>query len=332
MESTILVTGGAGYIGSHTVRVLLEAGRKVVVLDNLSAGKLMAVPKGALFEKCDTRDLPELIKVFAKHRPSAVLHFAAWLAAGDSVYKPLEYYDNNVVGSIRLLTAMAQFNVKHFVFSSTSAVYGQPDHVPIIENFPFHPESPYGQTKLAVEQILPWAELAHGIKSVALRYFNAAGAHPDGTMGLDTPDPTQLIPRAITAILRHQPVEINGTDWPTPDGTCIRDYIHVCDLAEAHVKSLEHLENGGKSTAYNLGTGHGTSVKQIITAIEKVSGRQFKIKLNPRRPGDPAQSFANCDKAFRELAWKPKFTDVNDIVKTAWQWHSTHPQGYGREE
>ncbi len=328
MQKPILVTGGAGYIGSHTVRVLLEAGRKVVVVDNLSAGKLVAVPKGALFEKADTRDLPALIKIFEKHRPSAVLHFAAWLAVGDSVEKPLEYYDNNVIGSIRLLTAMAQFQVKNFVFSSTSAVYGQPSRVPIDESFPYQPESPYGQTKLAVEQILPWAELAHGIKWVALRYFNAAGAHPDGTMGLDTPSATQLIPRVITALLNNQPAEINGTDWPTPDGTCIRDYIHVCDLAEAHLKSLELLENGGGSGAYNLGTGHGTSVKQIIIAIEKASGLKIKIKLNPRRAGDPAEVWANCDKAMSELNWKPMFTDVDQIVKTAWRWHSTHPHGY----
>lgn len=332
MKQPILVTGGAGYIGSHTARALVETGRGVVVVDNLGAGKELAVPKGAVFEHADTRDLEAMRRIMKQYHPSAVMHFAAFLAVGDSVEDPLRFYDNNVSGAIHLLQAMVENGVKQFIFSSTCAIYGQPNHVPIDESFPPRPESPYGQTKLAVEQMLPWVERAHGMQWISLRYFNAAGAHADGTMGLDTPHPTQLIPRAILALLHGEAAEVNGTDWPTFDGTCIRDYIHVSDLASAHIRALERLEKGGASTMYNLGTGQGSSIKQVLQAIELASGKKLTVVNKPRRPGDPAEVFADSAKAQKELSWSPKYTDINDIVKTAWQWHSTHPKGYSEND
>ncbi|MFA6082517.1 MAG: UDP-glucose 4-epimerase GalE [Patescibacteria group bacterium] len=322
MVQPILVTGGAGYIGSQTVQALLDAGKSVVVVDNLSAGSRRLVPDGVAFEQADTRDVTEMNRIMKQYHPSAVMHFAAHLAVGESVEKPIEYYDNNVVGVIRLLDAMRQNNVKRFIFSSTCAIFGQPKTVPVSEYLPPNPESPYGQTKLAVEQLLPWAEKAYGIKWTALRYFNAAGAAHNGTLGLIQSNPSQLIPKAITALLADQEVELYGTDWPTPDGTCVRDYIHVEDLASAHILALNRLEKGGESTVYNLGTGTGTSVKQILDAIEKASGKKLKIKMMPRRLGDPAKVWADNTKAVKELGWQPKYTDINDIVKTAWSWHS----------
>ncbi len=326
----IIVTGGAGYIGSHTVRALKAAGRNVVVIDNLSAGFRQAVPKDVPLEVADTRDLEAMRRIMAQYQPESVMHFAAFLAVGESVEKPLDYYDNNVVGVIHLLQAMTEHSVKHFIFSSTCAIFGQPDAVPVTEYLTTHPESPYGQTKLAVEQLLPWVEQAYGTNWTSLRYFNAAGADESGEIGLDTPNPTQLIPRAILALLRGQSAEIYGTDWPTPDGTCIRDYIHVNDLATAHVKALERLEAGEKSSVYNLGTGQGSSVRQILNAIEKASGKKLHVIEKPRRPGDPAEIYADSTKAQRELDWKPKYTNIDDIVASAWEWHAKHPHGYNK--
>ncbi len=324
----ILVTGGAGYIGSHTVRVLLDAGRDVVVVDNLSKGFRQSLPVDAPFEQVDTRDTEAMRVVLQRYKPSAVMHFAAFLAVEESVKDPLGYYDNNVVGTVHLLQAMQAEQVKHFIFSSTCAIFGQPERVPITENMPKLPESPYGQTKLAIEHMLPWLEQASDLRWCSLRYFNAAGAHESGKIGLAQTHPTQLIPRAILSLLRNETVPLNGTDWPTPDGTCIRDYIHVMDLADAHVKALEHLEAGGKSQAYNLGTGKGTSIRAVFEAIERVSGQKLRVEEHPRRPGDPAQVFADSTKAQTELGWKPHYPEIKEIVRSAWKWHSSHPNGY----
>lgn len=324
----ILVTGGAGYIGSHTVRALREAGRPVVVVDNLCAGHSASIPKDVPFENADTRDLDAMRRIIAKHQPSAVMHFAAFLAVGESVAKPLEYYDNNVVGVMRLLQAMHENGVHQFIFSSTCAIFGEPNKVPVDENTIVNPTSPYGQSKLAVEQLLPWVELAHKIQWTALRYFNAAGAHESGEIGLDTPNPTQLIPLALISLLKKTTVNVYGSDWPTPDGTCIRDYIHVMDLADAHIKALEKLEKGGKSTAYNLGTGKGTSVKEILDSVEKVTGQKVQVNMTNRRPGDPAAVYADSSKARTELGWTPQHMNIDDIIASAWKWHSTHPHGF----
>lgn len=326
----IMVTGGAGYIGSHAVKLLLESGRNVVVVDNLSAGKRSAVAGGAEFEQADTRDYEKMKELLYKYHPSAVMHFAAFLAVGESVDKPSEYYDNNLVGVLRLLTAMRDTGVKRFIFSSTAAVYGQPESVPVTENESLKPESPYGQTKLAVEQMLPWFEQAYGINYTVLRYFNAAGADKDGGIGLDNENATNLIPKAVYSLIKGGSIEIFGTDYPTPDGTGVRDYIHVSDLADAHLKALERLEKGGKSEIFNLGTGKGTSVKEILSAVEKVSGKKLNVKISPRRAGDPAKVWADSAKAQKELGWSPKYTNIEEIVATSWKWHSTHPSGYDK--
>lgn len=324
----ILITGGAGYIGSHAAKLLVDSGRDVVVIDNLCAGHREAVLSNAEFVEADTRDYEKMKEILQKYQPSAVMHFAAFLAVGESVEKPIEYYDNNVVGALRLLTAMRDEGVKHLIFSSTAAVYGQPDKVPITESAPLKPESPYGQSKLAVEQMLPWMERAYGISYTVLRYFNAAGADKGGEIGLGNIIATNLIPKAIYSLLHGGSIEVFGTDYPTPDGTGVRDYIHVSDLASAHLKALERLENGGKSDVFNLGTGKGTSVREILNAIEKVSGKKLNIKISPRRAGDPAKVWADSSKAQKELGWKPEYTDIGEIVATSWRWHSTHPQGY----
>jgi UDP-glucose 4-epimerase len=324
----ILVTGGAGYIGSHAVKELVKSGRKVIVVDNLSAGHRGAIPENVDFEEADTRDFDKMKEILEKYHPSAVMHFAAFLAVGESVEKPIEYYDNNLVGVLRLLTAMRDTGVKQFIFSSTAAVYGQPENIPVTEKESLKPESPYGQTKLSVEQMLPWVERAYGIKYTVLRYFNAAGADDGAQIGLDNENATNLIPKAIYSLLKGGSIEVFGTDYPTPDGTGVRDYIHVSDLADAHLKALERLEKGGKSDIFNLGTGKGTSVKEIINAVEKASGKKLDVKISPRRAGDPAKVWADSSKAQSELGWSPKYTNIEEIVATSWKWHSTHPDGY----
>jgi UDP-glucose-4-epimerase GalE len=323
----VLVTGGAGYIGSHACKALHQAGYRVVVFDNLSAGHREAVRYGELVVG-DIADVDAVRAAIRRHRLSAVMHFAALLDVGESVRLPLRYYRNNVTGALSVIEAMAAESVTSFVFSSTCATYGEPRETPIKETHPQHPINPYGQTKLAVEQALPHAERAFGLRWTALRYFNAAGADPDGEIGEDHSPEIHIIPRALAAASGGPPLHVFGDDYPTPDGTCLRDYIHVTDLADAHVKALVFLENGGASDAYNLGTGRPHSVKDVIHAVERVVGRQVPWTLAPRRPGDPAVLYAAAEKAATALRWTPRYPDLDAIVDTAWHWHRTHPDGY----
>jgi UDP-glucose-4-epimerase GalE len=324
----VVVTGGAGYIGSHAVRALHDAGHAVAVLDDLSAGHAQSLPKGVPLVTALIHDRAAVHRLLVEHRADAVMHFAAWLKVGESVHKPLEYFQNNVAGTLSVLEAMRDAGVKRFIFSSTCAVYGEPATVPIVETLEKRPINAYGETKLTIERALPHLEAAHGIKWIALRYFNAAGAHPDGTIGEDHADEIHLIPLAIRAANGGTPLKVFGEDYPTPDGTCLRDYIHVCDLAAAHIRALEALENGAPSDAYNVGTGTPHSVKAVIDTVSRVLGRPVAWESAPRRAGDPAVLYAASDRAQRELGWRPQYIDLEVIVRHAWQWHSTHPRGY----
>ena len=329
--SRVVVTGGAGYIGSHAVRALVDAGHDVAVLDDLSAGHRQAVPAGVTLVEAAIHDRDTVRRLLADHRAEAVMHFAAWLKVGESVQKPVEYYQNNVVGTLTVLDAMRDLGVKRFIFSSTCAVYGEPSRVPIVETLATQPINAYGETKLAIERALPHLAVAHGLQWIALRYFNAAGAHPDGSIGEDHADEIHLIPLAIRAATGGTPLKVFGEDYPTPDGTCQRDYIHVCDLADAHVRALGALERGRPSGAYNVGTGTPHSVKAVIDAVSKVVGAPVAWQSAPRRPGDPAVLYAASDRAQHELGWRPKYADLEVIVRHAWRWHSTHPRGYDGE-
>ena len=322
------MTGGAGYIGSHASKTLAQAGYDVVVLDNLSAGHREAASYGELIQG-DVGNVPLVRQVLRDHEISAVMHFAALLDVGASVRDPAGYYRNNVVGTLGLLEAMAAESVRLLVFSSTCATYGEPIETPIVETHPQHPINSYGETKLAVERALPHFERAYGLRSVALRYFNAAGADPDGEIGEDHSPEIHLIPRAIHAATGGEGLQVFGDDYPTPDGTCLRDYVHVVDLADAHVKALEALSETGRSTAYNLGTGTPHSVREVIDSVERVTGRRVPWTLGPRRAGDPAVLYAAAHKAQAELHWKPRFAALDSIVATAWRWHQHHPNGYG---
>jgi UDP-glucose-4-epimerase GalE len=324
---TVLVTGGAGYIGSHAAKALSRAGYQVVVFDNLEAGHREAVRYGD-FVAGDITDVAAVRAALQRHDVSAVMHFAAFLDVGESVRDPLRYYRNNVVGALSVLEAMAAAQVKYFVFSSTCAIYGEPIETPIAETHPQQPINAYGESKLAVERSLPHVERAHGLRWVALRYFNAAGADPDGEIGEDHSPEIHLIPRAIQASTGGARLEVFGDDYPTPDGTCLRDYIHVADLADAHVRALEAIVETGKSGAYNLGTGHPHSVRAVIDTVARATGRPVPWTLAPRRPGDPAVLYAAPHKAQAELHWKPRFPDLDSIVQTAWEWHRDHPHGY----
>jgi UDP-glucose-4-epimerase GalE len=326
----VLVTGGAGYIGSHAAKALHRADYTVVVYDNLVAGHRGAVKYGTLVEG-DIADVASVREALRRHEIFAVMHFAAFLDVGESVREPARYYRNNVGGALSVLEAMAAESVEHFVFSSTCAIYGEPIETPIAETHPQHPINAYGETKLAVERALPHFERAHGIRSVALRYFNAAGADPDGEIGEDHSPEIHVIPRAITAATGGPGLQVFGDDYPTPDGTCLRDYIHVADLADAHVRALEAIAETGRSGAYNLGTGHPRSVREVIAAVERVTGRKVPWMLAPRRPGDPAVLYAAPHKAQRELHWTPRFGDLETIVRTAWAWHDSHPAGYDQK-
>jgi len=326
--SRVVVTGGAGYIGSHAVRALVHAGHAVAVLDDLSAGHEESVPAGVPLVRAAIHDVDAVRRLLVDHRADAVMHFAAWLAVGESVRKPLEYYQNNVVGTLGVLEAMRASGVRRLVFSSTCAVYGEPSQVPIIESLATQPINAYGETKLTIERALPHLEQAYGLKWMALRYFNAAGAHPDGTIGEDHDPEIHLIPLAIRAATGGTPLKVFGEDYPTPDGTCQRDYIHVCDLAEAHLCALAALENGASSAAYNIGTGTPQSVRTVIETVSRVVGAPVAWTAAPRRPGDPAMLYAASDRAQRELQWTPRYADLEVIVRHAWQWHSTHPRGY----
>jgi UDP-glucose 4-epimerase len=324
----VLVTGGAGYIGSHAVRALLDDGHTVVVLDDLSAGHPQALPTGISLVRARVHDRETVTSALSDHGIDAVMHFAAWLSVGDSVRDPLGYYHNNVVGSLALLRAMTEAGVKQLVFSSTCAVYGEPTSVPIDETHDKHPINPYGDTKLAIERALEHVSRAHDFRFIALRYFNAAGAHPDGTIGEDHDPEIHVIPRAIDAATGGRPLELFGDDYPTPDGTCLRDYIHVSDVAEAHVRALRLLEGGGPSGAFNVGTGQPHSVKQVIDTVSRVVGNPVRWNLAPRRPGDPSTLYAASDRLQRELHWRPQYPDLETIVRHAWRWHERHPQGY----
>jgi UDP-glucose 4-epimerase len=326
--SRVLVSGGAGYIGSHAVRALLDDGQSVVVLDDLSAGHAEAVPAGVPLVRARIHDRAVIADVLRKHEIAAVMHFAAWLSVGESVTNPLAYYENNVTGSLSLLAAMADAGVRQLVFSSTCAVYGEPETVPIDESLAKRPINAYGETKLAVERVLPHLERAHGLRWTALRYFNAAGAHPDGSIGEDHDPEIHIIPRAIEAATGGRALQVFGEDYPTPDGTCLRDYIHVCDLAEAHLCALRGLARGGPSGSFNVGTGQPHSVKEVIETVSRVVGSPVRWEPAIRRPGDPAVLFAASDRLRTELDWQPRFAALETIVQHAWRWHQTHPQGY----
>ncbi|PWE57762.1 UDP-glucose 4-epimerase GalE [Metarhizobium album] len=319
-EKTILVVGGAGYIGSHTCLELARQGFTPVVFDNLSNGHQEFVKWGP-FEPGDIRDRDRLDDVLARYRPAAILHFAALIEVGQSVREPAAFYDNNVVGTLTLLAAARQAGVKAFVFSSTCATYGLPQQLPMGEAHPQAPINPYGRTKWIVEQALGDFGLDDGLRSVILRYFNAAGADPEGRIGeWHTPE-THAIPLAIEAALgRRDGFTVFGTDYDTRDGTCVRDYVHVLDLADAHVRALQHLLSGGQSTAVNLGTGTGTTVRELLDAVRQVSGRTFKVTLSSRREGDSPTLVADNRKALDLLGWQPRY-DLRQIVETAWNWH-----------
>lgn len=326
----ILVCGGAGYIGSHMAAYLKEQGEDIVILDNLQKGHEAAVHKvGGKFYFGDLRDRAFLDKVFSENKIHAVIDFAADSLVGESMNEPLKYFDNNVGGTIGLLNAMKDHGVKYIVFSSTAATYGEPENIPIIESDKTFPTNPYGESKLAVEKILKWCDNAYGIKYTALRYFNAAGAHVSGTIGEHHKQETHLIPIVLQVALgQRDKIMIYGNDYNTEDGSCIRDYVHVTDLASAHLLALKRLEKGGESAVYNLGNGKGFSVKEVIEVARKVTGREIKSEIAERRAGDPAVLIASSDKAKKELQWKPQYDSLETIIDTAWNWHKTHPKGY----
>lgn len=326
----ILVTGGAGYIGSHTVRELRERGMDVVVYDNLSTGHIESIGDTP-FVKGDLFDVELLRKTFREYGVDSVIHFAAYSLVGESMVNPAKYYHNNVAGTLALLDAMLAENVKYLVFSSSAATYGDCGDGLITENSPQNPTSVYGQTKLMMEQFMQDYDKAYGMKYVALRYFNAAGAHASGEIGEAHNPESHLIPLILQVSNgKREQINIFGDDYPTHDGTCIRDYIHITDLADAHIKALEYLKNGGKSTYYNLGNGNGFSVKEVIDTVEKVVGSPVKKQVVERRPGDPASLVASSEKIQMELGWKPKYDTLDSIVASAWKWHSTHPDGFNK--
>jgi UDP-glucose 4-epimerase len=326
----VLVAGGAGYIGSHCVRQLLAAGHEPVVVDNLVYGHRGAVAPEIPFYDVDFGDAAAIARVFDEHRIDVVMHFAAYAYVGESVTNPIKYYRNNLAAPLTLLEVMLQRGVKKFVFSSTCATYGVPARLPITEDLPQAPINPYGQTKLDVENLLKALARSHGLSFAAFRYFNAAGASEDGKIGEDHEPETHLIPLAIGAAQGLRPaLQVFGTDYPTPDGTCLRDYVHVDDLSRAHIAVFEKLATPGAQFFYNLGTGTPTSVKEVINAVEKVSGLKVPVAYAPRRAGDPPALYADSAKAKTELNWTPKFTTIEPIIETAWRWHKAKPKGYG---
>jgi len=323
----VLVTGGAGYIGSHTVRLLRERGYGVVVLDSMEFGHREAVGDTPLVEG-NINDGPLLERTFAEHSVDAVIHFAAYKAPGESMEQPERYFDNNVCGTLALLQAMHRSGVNKIVFSSTCAVYGTPKTLPVSEQNELHPESPYGESKLMVEQMLKWFDVCHGVRFASLRYFNAAGAAHDAQIGEDSNFTLNLIPLVMKAALGRSPfVKVFGTDYPTPDGTAIRDYIHVMDLADAHIKALEYLTATQQSQIFNLGTGKGSSVQEVVDASKRASGIDIPVEYAARRPGDPVAIYADNTKARELLGWEPRY-GLEEIIQSAWRWHSTHPDGY----
>jgi UDP-glucose 4-epimerase len=326
----VLVVGGAGYIGSHCVRQLIAAGHHAVVLDNLVYGHRGAVAKGVTLYDGNLGDEARVGRILREENIEVVMHFAAYCYVGESVTDPLKYYFNNVVATLHLLKAMLDANVKKFVFSSTCATFGVPQTLPIHENLPQAPINPYGQTKLDIEHALEALATANGLSFAAFRYFNAAGAAEDGSIGQDHDAETHLTPVAIDLAIRKRPhLQLYVTDYPTPDATCPRDYVHDNDLSRAHIAVFDRLAKPGAQLFYNLGTGTPTSNREVIRAVEKAVGKPVKLIESPRRPGDPPALYADSTKAKNELGWKVKFPDIDSIVATAWKWHSSHPNGYG---
>jgi len=325
--STILVTGGAGYIGSHVVKELLRQGHNPIVFDNLQTGHRKATDR-ALFIEGNLSDQKKLSDTFQANSIDAVMHFAGDCLVGESVQDPVKYFNNNVKNGIKLIEIMEQLNVRKFVFSSSAAVYGEPKEVPISEKHPCAPTNPYGETKWIFEKILQAFSDAGKLDFISLRYFNAAGADPEGGLGEDHSPETHLIPLVIKAAMSGGSVPVYGTDYDTPDGTCLRDYIHVSDLARAHILALQKLEREEKSAIYNLGNGNGYSVREVIETVKKVTGRNVVSVDSPRRPGDPARLVASSEKIRKELGWTPRYPDLETIIQTAWEWHRKHPKGY----
>jgi len=319
----ILVLGGAGYIGSHTVYELIEKGYDVVVADNLQTGHIEAVHEKAKFYKGDIRDKEFLNNLFKNEKIDCVIHFAANSLVGESMTNPLKYYDNNLCGTKVLLESMVENNIDKIVFSSTAAVYGKPEKTPILEDDKTNPLNTYGETKLSMEKMFKWVDNAHNIKYVSLRYFNACGAHKSSKIGEAHSPETHLIPIVLKSLLNNETVNVFGDDYNTKDGTCVRDYIHVTDLAEAHILAVEYLAKGNDSNIFNLGNGVGFSVKEIISAAENVTAKKAKINMDKRRAGDPDVLIASADKAKKILGWQPKFTDINEIIASAYNWHKS---------
>lgn len=327
----LLVLGGAGYIGSHTATELLDNGHEVVIADNLVTGYREAVPEKATFYQGDLRDKDFLVDLLTKEKVDAVIHFAAFSLVGESVTNPLKYYENNLYGTKVLLDAMIETGVDKIVFSSTAATYGEPENIPILESDRTCPTNPYGETKLAMEKMISWAAKAHGLHYVSLRYFNACGAHKSGKIGEAHNPESHLIPLVLQVPNgKREFVSIYGNDYDTPDGTCIRDYIHVTDLAKAHILAVKHLMNGGESNIFNLGNGVGYSVKEVIETARNVTGHPIPAKEEPRRAGDPARLVASGEKARDILGWEPEIKDLADIISSAWKWHKAHPNGYDK--
>lgn len=328
---TVLVLGGAGYIGSHTVFALIEKGEDVVIIDNLETGHIEAVHPQARFYQGDIRDRAFVDSVLDKEKIDAVIHFAANSLVGESMTNPLKYYDNNVNGTKVLLQSMVAHGIDKIVFSSTAATYGEPERVPILETDKTEPTNAYGETKLSMEKMFKWTDRAHGMKYVSLRYFNACGAHVSGEIGEAHSPETHLIPLILQVPLgQRETISIYGDDYPTKDGTCIRDYIHVTDLAQAHILAVEYLMKGNESNIFNLGNGIGFTVNEVIETARKVTGHPIPATITPRRAGDPAQLIASSDKARNVLGWNPQHADLEEIISSAWKWHSTHPNGFGK--
>lgn len=325
----ILVLGGAGYIGSHTALELVKAGNEVVIADNLVTGYRKAIPEGAKFYEGDLRDSDFLDNLFHQEKIDSVIHFAAYSLVGESVTNPLKYYDNNLYGTKVLLEAMVKNNVGKIVFSSTAATYGEPENIPILESDRTCPTNPYGETKLAMEKMFKWTAEAHGLRYVSLRYFNACGADESGTIGEAHNPESHLIPLILQVPNgKRETISIYGTDYDTPDGTCIRDYIHVTDLAQAHILAVQYLNNGGESDIFNLGNGVGYSVREVIETARKVTGHPIPATETSRRAGDPARLVASSEKAKSVLGWKPVHDSLEEIIASAWNWHKNHPNGY----
>ena len=325
----ILVLGGAGYIGSHAVKMLIEKGESVVVVDNLETGHRKAVHAAARFYEVDIRDLDAFERVFAENHIESIIHFSANSLVGESVNVPIKYFENNVAGAINVLKMMEKYKVDKIVFSSTAAVYGEPKQIPITEDSETQPTSPYGESKLMMERMFKWSDLAHNIRFVSLRYFNVAGADASGEIGEAHGVETHLIPLVLQVPLgKRDAISIFGDDYPTKDGTCIRDYIHVTDLIDAHIAALSYLRTGGKSDVFNLGSGDGFSVLEIVEVARRITEHPIPAVVSGRRAGDPSTLIASSEKAMRVLGWEPKLTDVETIVKDAWRWHKNHPDGF----